>query len=397
MYVIITIEKYTRNLKNTKGRKNIMKKFLKYILIILFFSLIILFFNQTLVKATTLKDINTMEELKNAFEEKATIEGNKIKLTDNVIIKDNAYNIKIPELIIDFNGKTIECKETIYICNKTILEDNSTKDGSNWGGIIFSTNNSVDVREGAELIINNGKYIDSDKDKNIMLYVEGKLTINDAIFSTNKTTDFMFKNTMINLGANCEVVINNGNFTHVSKIIDDSTESLAYEHNYKLTINGGSFISTGKMPGTIGISSIYPYVDENNNKEIITPKVVLNNCYVENDYIAVEFTGGSTEEEFKDADTNILNILGGTYKCSEKGIAALHISNNLSPLTYFNTKDVVIENGTFECEGVRTSNAFRWTKKTVNIRQLTIYCMDIKVKYMEKQGRIHIHLLCQKL
>ena len=139
------------------------------------------------------------------------------------------------------------------------------------------------------------------------------------------------------------------------------------------------------------------YVDEDNNKQIITPKVILNNCYVENDYIAIEFTGGSTEEEFKDVDTNILNILGGTYKCSEKGIAALHVSNNLSPFTYFNTKDVVIEKGVFECEGVRTSNAFGWSKKTVNIRQLLIYCMDIKVKYMEIQGRIHIHLLCQKL
>ena len=375
-----------------------MKKVLKSIILILFFSLAILFFNQSSIKATTmLKTINTMEELKNAFEEKAIIDGNTIKLTDNVIIKDNAYDIKIPELIIDFNGKTIECKETIYISNKTILEDNSTNTGSNWGGIIFSTNNSVDVREGAELIINNGKYIDSDNDKTIMLFVEGKLTINDAIFATNKTTDFMFKNTMINLGANCEVVINNGNFTHVSKIIDDSTESLAYEHNYKLTINGGSFISTGKMPGTIGISSIYPYVDEDNNKQIITPKVILNNCYVENDYIAIEFTGGSTEEEFKDVDTNILNILGGTYKCSEKGIAALDVSNNLSPFTYFNTKDVVIEKGVFECEGVRTSNAFGWSKKTVNIRQLLIYCMDIKVKYMEIQERIHIHLLCQKL
>ena len=112
--------------KSTKDWGNIMRKILKYLLLVLIFSFMILFFNQLTAKATTLKTVNTMDELKKVFEEKAIIEGNVIKLTDNVVIEDNAYDIKIPELIIDFNGKTIECKETIYCCNKVTLEDNST-------------------------------------------------------------------------------------------------------------------------------------------------------------------------------------------------------------------------------------------------------------------------------
>ncbi|CCZ18456.1 unknown [Clostridium sp. CAG:780] len=336
--------------KSTKDWGNIMRKILKYLLLVLIFSFMILFFNQLTAKATTLKTVNTMDELKKVFEEKAIIEGNVIKLTDNVVIEDNAYDIKIPELIIDFNGKTIECKETIYCCNKVTLEDNSTTNKLNWGGIIFNTNNSVDVREGAELTINNGKYIDSEKDKSYLLFVEGKMTVNDAVFSTNKTTDVMFKNTMINLGNNCEVLINNGDFSHVGKIIDDSTESNPYKHNYKLTINGGNFKISGKMGDCIGISALYPYVNDNNTKEVIIPKVILSNCNVESESVTVSFTGGSTEKEYKDIDTKILTILSGNYKCVKNGITALHISCNLSPFTYFNPKDVNIQNGTFSSE-----------------------------------------------
>lgn len=355
---------------------------LKGILFIATLCLSILFFNQSSVKATTLKTINTMEELKKVFEEKATIEGNTIKLTDNVIIKDNSYDIKIPELIIDFNGKTIECKETIYICNKAIVEDNSTTNRSNWGGIIFSTNNSVNVREEAELIINNGKFTNGNKDLSLMLHVKGKLTINYAIFYTNKEPkEVQFKNTMINLGDNCEVVINDGDFSHVAKIIDDSTESNPYKHNYKLTINGGNFKTIGNMPEAIGISALYPYVDENNNKQVITPKVVLRNCNVESETIAISFTGGSIEEEFKNINTKILTILSGNYKCTKSGIAAFDISCHLSPFTYFNPKDINIQNGVFEAEHSRSSITLGWTDETENLKQLVkISWMDMKVK-----------------
>ena len=70
-----------------------MKKFLKSILLILFFSLAILFLNQLSVNAAEVTTANTLEELKTAFEEKAIIDGNTIKLTDNVILKDNVVDI----------------------------------------------------------------------------------------------------------------------------------------------------------------------------------------------------------------------------------------------------------------------------------------------------------------
>lgn len=328
-----------------------MKKIFKNVLLILFFSLIILFFNQSLVEARTIRTIETIEELKEAFQEKATIEGNTIKLIDNVTLNDKLLDIEISELIIDFNGKTIECKEegAIYVCNKITFKDSSTTNRSSWGGIIFSSIfESIEVKEGAELIINNGKFVDSGIDTFGMLLVMGKLTIHDATFSTNRTeSKENYPNTMIVLRENSEAVINNGDFSHVDTIIDVSPSN-PYKNNCKLTINGGSFKTIGKMPVTISITSLYPYVDENNNKTIIKPTVVLNNCYVENNYIALEFTGGSTDEEFKNADTGIITILGGTYKCLEKGIAAFHISTHLSPFTYFNPKDFILKNGTFE-------------------------------------------------
>ena len=114
-----------------------MKKFLNYTLLILFFSLAILFFNQPSVNAVEVNTVNTLEELKTALEEKAIIEGNTIKITDNVILKD-VLIVKIPELVIDFNGKTIEMTSGMTIYNKLTFKDNSTVDRFNWGGIIFN-------------------------------------------------------------------------------------------------------------------------------------------------------------------------------------------------------------------------------------------------------------------
>lgn len=328
-----------------------MKKIIKNVLFILFFSLLILFFNQSLVEARTIRTIETIEELKEAFEEKAIIEGNTIKLIDNVTLNDKLLDIQISEVIIDFNGKTIKCMDegAIYVCNKIIFKDSSTTNRYSWGGIIFSSKfESIEVKEGAELIINNGKFVDSGTDSFGMLLVMGKLTIDDATFSTNRTkSNESYLNDMIVLRENSETVINNGEFTHVDTIINVSPSN-PYKNNCKLTINGGSFKTIGDMPVTISITSLYPYVDENNNKTIIKPTVVLNNCYVENNYVALEFTGGSTDEKFKNADTRIITISGGTYKCLENGIAAFHISTHLSPFTYFNPKDFVLKNGTFE-------------------------------------------------
>lgn len=114
-----------------------MKKILTYTLLILFFSFAILFFSQSSVNAAEESAVNTLEELKTALEEKAIIDGNTIRLTDNVILKD-MLNIKIPELIIDFNGKTIEMTSTMMIYNKITFKDSSTADRFNWGGIIFN-------------------------------------------------------------------------------------------------------------------------------------------------------------------------------------------------------------------------------------------------------------------
>ena len=355
-----------------------MKKVFKYVLLILFFSLTILFFNQSFVEARTIRTIETIEELKEAFEEKATIEGNTIKLIDNVTLNDRLLDIEISEITIDFNGKTIECTEegAIYVCNKITFKDSSTTNRVNWGGIIFSSRyESIQVKEGAELIINNGKFVDDGTDTFGMLLVKGKLTIDDAIFSTTRTeSGNAYNNYMIKLQENSEVVINNGDFSHCATIIDVGANN-PYKNNSKLTINGGNFKSIGEIPGTISISSLYPYVDENNNREIITPTIVLDNCNIENKYIAIQFHGGSTEEEYRNADTKIITILGGTYKCSEKGIAVFDISTNLSPFTYFNPKDFVLQGGTFESLSVGArSFSTRRTKKTVNIQQFVTVC-----------------------
>ena len=88
-----------------------MKKVFKYVLLILFFSLTILFFNQSFVEARTIRTIETIEELKEAFEEKATIEGNTIKLIDalqdtskrfykeNIIYPDHHFLTSLPEMV----------------------------------------------------------------------------------------------------------------------------------------------------------------------------------------------------------------------------------------------------------------------------------------------------------
>lgn len=350
-----------------------MEKILKNVLVIAILSLAILFLGQTKVGAET-NNISTMEELKTVFKEKAIIDGNTIKLINDVTLEDALY-IKIPELVIDFNGKTIECKEngSIYVCNKVTFKDASNTDRLKWGGIIFNVKNlpSIEVKEGAELIINNGKFVDGGANTHAMMEVLGKLTINDATFSSNRTKiDPGYIIDMIKLRENSETIINDGNFSHVATIIN-VVSNIADYNNAKLTINGGNFKSTEEIYGTINISSCrYPYVNENNNKKIITPTIVLNNCNVEGKHIALSFSGGSVDEEYKNADTKILTILGGTYTTSEKGIAAFHISTQR---TYFNPKDVVLQNATFESKNKRrNSNTIRWSRQTVNTQRFVI-------------------------
>lgn len=331
-----------------------MKKVLNYVLLILILGLALLFLNQSSVDATTIKTINTMEELKTAFEDKVTIEGNTIKLTDNITLKDNPLGIEISEVVIDFNGKTIECKEkgAIYLYKKATLTDNSTTARTDCGGIKFCSRAAyIIVEENAELIINKGQFIDNySNNNNCIVLVMGKLTINDATFSTIRTEiEEGWSQSMIALKENSETVINNGNFSNIDKIIRVEPSNGADKNNSKLTINGGNFKSLEQTP--ISIDSLYPYADENNNKQVITPKIVLNNCYVEGKYEALEFSGGCTDEEFRNVDTKILTILGGTYICSEYGYAAFEIHTKVSDGCYFNPKDFVIKNGTFDGNG----------------------------------------------
>lgn len=117
-----------------------MKKSIKLLKIVLFMAILclaILFLNQLSVNAAEVSTVNTLEELKTALEENAIVEGSTIKLTDNVILKD-FLNVKIPELIIDFNGKTIEMTSGMIIYNKVTFKDSSTADRFSFGGIIFN-------------------------------------------------------------------------------------------------------------------------------------------------------------------------------------------------------------------------------------------------------------------
>lgn len=337
-----------------------MKKISKYLLLILFFSIVVLIFNQSLVEAATTKTINTMEELKTAFNGRTTIDGNTIKLTDNVTIED-ILDIKIPELIIDFNGKTIECKENghLRIFNKTTFKDSSTNNRLDWGGFIFNRDGgeSINVYLNAELIINNGKFIDAGAKNSWNVYVSGKLTINDATFSTTRTEPETMIHNMIYLGPDSECIINDGEFSSMNAIImiggsqylNDSvyTGDRHYSNKCKLTINGGNFNCL--YSDAIDIKIFYPYVDKDNNKEIITPKITLNNCNINAKHTVIGFWGGCTDEEFINADTKILTILGGTYTSSEESYGSpFEIRTYENPNTYFNPKDFVLQGGTFE-------------------------------------------------
>lgn len=330
-----------------------MKKILKNVLMILLFSLTILFFYQSLVKAET-KKVSTTEELKTAFNGNATIDGNIIKLTNNIILKDDALNINIPELIIDFNGKTIECKEKAHlvILNNATFKDSSTSNRLEWGGIIFN-GGTINVWTNVELIINSGKFIDAGADTDSKVYVSGKLTINDATFSTTRTEPAYKYNYMIRLGAACECIINGGEFSHTDTII--YVGGSKYSNKCKLSINGGKFNCSNT--DAIEIYTFYP--DENKEtgkKDVITPKITLNNCTINAKHTAIGFWGGCTDEEFKDVDTKILTILGGTYTSSEKSYGSpFEIRTYSDPNTYFNPKDFVLQGGTFE--SLNKSNA----------------------------------------
>lgn len=151
---------------------------------------------------------------------------------------------------------------------------------------------------------------------------------------------------MISLGPESECIINNGEFSHTDTII--YVGGSQYSNKCKLTINGGNFNCLNT--DVIKIYTFYPYENNtNNNKEVITPQIILNNCNMSAKHTAIGFWGGCTDDEFKDADTKILTILGGTYRCSEESLGdVFEIRTYSDPYTYFNPKDFVLQGGTFE-------------------------------------------------
>lgn len=322
-----------------------MRKILRYVLMILFFSIVALFFTPSSTEATT-TTIKTMDELKTAFEGKATIEGNIIKLTDDLVIENVTLNIEISEVVIDFNGKMIECRKSghIRVFNKATFKDSLNLSRLEWGGVNFN-GGSINVWTNAELIINNGKFIDGGVDTDSKLYVGGKLIINDATFSTTRTEPAYEYNYMIRLGPGSECIVNGGEFSHTDTII--YVGGSKYSNNCKLSINGGKFNCL--YGDAIKIYTFYPYVDADGNKEVITPKITLNNCNIEAKHTAIGIWGGCTDEEFKDENTQILTILGGTYQSSKQNNGSpLEIRTYADPYTYFNPKDFVLQGGTFE-------------------------------------------------
>lgn len=327
-----------------------MRKMMKKSLFIIGFCLLLILLSNSKVNAETVKNVTTIEELKTAFEEKTAIDGNTIKLTDNIILTDVVLDIKIPEITIDFNGKTIECKGNggVRIFNKVTFKDSSTTNRVYWGGIIFNhkRSSSISVQPNAELIIDSGKFVDGGiATVGGKLYNAGKLTINDASFSTTRTEPAYKYNYMISLSRNSECVINRGEFSHTDTLIYIGDGR--YSNNCKLTINGGNFNCLDS--DAIEIHTFYPYVDKDNNKKIITPKITLNNCNIKATHTAISFWGGCTDEEFKNVDTKILTILGGTYTNSATSLGStFEIRCYENPYTYFNPKDFVLQGGTFE-------------------------------------------------
>lgn len=323
-----------------------MKKVFIYVVLILFFSLAILFFYQSSVDATTLKTINTIEELKTAFEGKATIDGNIIKLTDNVLLKDYLFEINIPEVVIDLNGKTLEYKGESYIkiLNKFTFQDSSSTNKQSWGEFIFNSSgiNTILVEKNAELIINSGKFIDGGIKTSSKICVYGKITINDAIFSTKRTEPVGQYNYMIELRTSGVGIINGGDFNHTDTIIFVGGDR--YRTKCELTINGGNYYSANY--DILSIYAMYPYVDDENNKKLIVPKITVNDCNMNSKGSCVGFWGGPVNEEFINADTKIVNINGGNYKSSNS--APLEIRDYADINTYYNPKDFVLTGGSFE-------------------------------------------------
>lgn len=283
-----------------------MKKILKYVLLVLF-GLIILFLMHTEVNATTTKKINTIEELKEALNGKATINENILILNENVIVTEEMIiNIDTQEIIIDFNGKKLT-SEMITLQSKLIF-----KDTFSGGGMNFQKNYAgIIVDKEGELIIDNGNFEDSGVSN--MFIIKGKLVINDGNFiSTDNNPDEVSRK-MLGLYRESETIINGGNFVDTDYIIKTNVG------NYKLTINGGNFKGTGNF-AAIELCATYPYLIAENVESSTLPTVIFNNCIVEANKAAVHIICGTSDEKLTNINDKAIVFDGGTYKCTGRWI-----------------------------------------------------------------------------
>lgn len=318
-----------------------MKKFLKLILCMLFLGLVIFFADQNSVKATTQLSVETVEQLKEQIDNSATISGNVITLSKDSVIQDKNIIVKINDVVIDFNGKMLKLNgdTNFWISDKSKV---TFKDSLATGGITIDgeTLNGIDIFKGSEVIIENGNYINNTAKYTI--YSSGKLTINNAKFITNRNDDKnRSEGSAIFMRESTETVINNSEFNlGYGAIYITPNGSNKNRNDAKLTVNNSKFNLTGGW-SAIRVMANYPYVNENNEKEIIVPKIAFNNCNINHSSnSSFDFRGGCTDKEFKTANTRIITISGGTY---QKNLS-------IGPDKYFNPNDVIIENATFQSE-----------------------------------------------
>lgn len=283
-----------------------MKKILKYVLLVLL-GLAILFLSQTEAKAATPKRINTIEELKEALNGKATISGNTLMLNENVTIADEMIiNINTQEIVIDFNGKELT-SGMITLQSKATLKDTVGGGGMHFKDMFAG----IIVEKDAELIINNGKFEDTGVSN--MFIIEGKLVINDGNFISTDNNPDEISRTMLALYRESETIINGGNFVDTDNIIKSNVG------NYKLTINGGNFKGTGNF-AAIELCATYPYLIAEGVESSVLPTVIFNDCNVEGKRAAVFITCGTSDEKLTNISDKAIIFNGGIYKCTGRWI-----------------------------------------------------------------------------
>lgn len=197
-----------------------MKKVFKYVLLILSLSFLLLIAFSIKVQAAT--TINSIEALQATMGASAysTIEGTTIKINKDFTWKiTNDYYLNIPELTIDFNGKTIriENDKTNNLGLHTIESKVVLKDSNGDTGGVYSIGNFLSVGYNSNLVVENGTYtaghvqiIDNglitNTDHGLFKSNGGTITIKNGVFDTTE-------NAILFQCSSGKLIINNGRFT----------------------------------------------------------------------------------------------------------------------------------------------------------------------------------------